>query len=373
MKRIYLDYASLTPIDKQVKKVIKKYEGEDYMNPSALYASGVASKKAVLEARQKIAKILHAHADEIIFTSGGTESNNLVLENFFGKRVVISSIEHSSIIKNAHVRAVHIPVNKDGIVDLEELKKAITPETALVSIMMVNNEIGSIQPIAKIAKIVRDARRRFNSKIFFHTDASQAMYLPLHVEKLGIDMMTLDGSKIYGPRGVGMLYIKRGTARITRAGTENVPGIMGFATALEIAHEMRDREYARLTELKDYFINKLQKINRDIKINDRMDAGRHDHSEKSSPHILNISIPNSHTDFDNEFFILQLDAKGIECSTKSACLHDEDESYVLKAIGANSKNSVRFSFGRTTTKGELKKTLKIVALIIAKILPSAYN
>lgn len=355
MKRIYLDYASLTPIDKQVRRVIERYETEDYMNPSALYASGVVAKKAVLEAQERIAKIIHAHADEIIFTSGGTESNNLVLKNFQGKHIIISSIEHSSIIKNA--QALHVPVDKNGIVDLEELKKAITPETALVSIMMVNNEIGVIEPMHEIAKILRGARKRFNSKILFHTDACQAMYLPLHVEKFGVDLMTLDGSKIYGPRGVGMLYAKRGTVEISRAGTENVPGIMGLATALELADKFRDKEFKRLTQLKNFFTSELKKKYPEIKINGDPIL--------TSPHILNISIP----DIDNEFFVLKLDAKGIECSTKSACLKDEDESYVLKAIGANSKNSIRFSFGRTTTERELKKVLKI----IAKILPSTYT
>ncbi len=352
---IYLDYASLTPIDKRVKKEMKKYETEDYMNPSALYASGVAAKKAVTEARERIARFLHAHPDEIIFTSGGTESNHLVFKKFQGKKIIVSAIEHSSIINCGNI--VKVSVHENGIINLKELEKAITTETALVSVMMVNNEIGTVEPISEIAKIVRDAGKKFNTKIFFHTDASQAMYLPLHVEKLGVDFMTLDGSKMYGPRGMGMLYIKRGTVEIERAGTENVPGIMGFATALEVADKMRDIEVKKMVELKEFFWNELIKINSDIKINGSL--------ENSVSNILNISIPN----IDNEFFILQLDAKGIECSTKSACLHDEDESYVLRAIGANSKNSVRFSFGRTTSKSDVKKAAKV----IAKILSSTYN
>lgn len=334
---------------------MKKYSSKDYSNPSSLYSSGVKAKNVVVEAKKRIADIIHAHPDEIIFTSGGTESNNLVLENFAGKHIIISAIEHSSIIKN--IKAIHVPIGPNGIVDLEELKKAISPETALVSIMLVNNEIGTIQPIREIVKVVRDAGKKFNTKIIFHTDACQAMYLPLHVEKMGVDMMTLDGNKIYGPRGVGVLYVKRGVVEISRAGTENLHGIAGVALALEIVDKMREKESVRSGELKHYFIEGLQKINPDIKINGSQ--------EKSSPHILNISIPN----IDNEFFVLQLDAKGIECSTKSACLKDEDESYVLKAIGTDSGTSVRFSFGRATTKGDIKKTLKI----IAKILSSAYN
>jgi len=345
VKRIYLDYASLTPIDKGVMKEMKKYSKREYGNPSALYASGVKAKKALDEARLRVANILHAHPDEIVFTSGGTEANKLVLETFAGKKIIISNIEHSSIIKNA--KAERVPV------DLDIIKKSITQDTALVSIMLVNNEIGSIQPIKEIAKIVRDANKNLNTEILFHTDACQApLHLPLYVEKLGVDLLTLDGSKMYGPRGIGMLYVKRGTVKIVRKGTENLPGIMGFAYALEMAEKMREKETTRVAELKDYFITELQKINKEIKVNGSL--------ENSVPNILNVSIPN----IDNEFFILQLDAMGIECSTKSACLRDEDESYVLKAIGADSRNSVRLSFGRGTRRGELRKVLKIIEKIL---------
>ena len=357
MKRIYLDYASLTPIDKGVMKVMKKYSTREYSNPSSLYASGVKAQKALLEAKDRVAKVIHAHPDEILFTSGGTESNHLILNKFVGKKVIISAIEHSSIIKN--VDAVHVPVDQSGSVDLEFLKSSLTSDTALVSIMMVNNEIGTIEPISEIAKIVRDFNKKNNTNILLHTDACQAVgYLPLFVEKLGIDLTTLDGHKMYGPRGVGMLYIKRGTVEIERSGTENIPAIMGFAHALEISEKIREKEEARISEFKKYFISELFKIDSGIKINGSLDGS----IDNSAPHILNVSIPN----IDNEFFLFQLDAKGIEVSTKSACLRDEDESYVLKAIGASSKNSVRFSFGRDTGKGDLKKVLKVMKNILIK-------
>lgn len=353
MKRIYLDYASLTPIDKGVMKFIKKYSSGEYTNPSSLYASGVKAKSALDEAKVRVASAIHAHPDEIIFTSGGTESNHLVLNKFKGKKIIISAIEHSSIIKN--VDAVHILVDTHGQVDLEILKKSLTLDTALVSIMMVNNEIGIIEPISEIVKIIRDFNKKNSTNILFHTDACQAVgYLPLFVEKLGIDMMTLDGHKMYGPRGVGMLYIKRGAVEIEMVGTENVPAIMGFAYALELAEKMREKESVRIGELKNFFTQEFQKINPEIKINGSL--------QNSTPHILNISIPN----IDNEFFLFQLDAKGIEVSTKSACLVDEDESYVLKAIGVNSKNSVRFSFGRDTSKSDLKYALKIIKNTLLK-------
>jgi cysteine desulfurase len=352
MKRIYLDYASLTPIDKRVAREITKYSTRNYGNPSALYASAVHSKKALVNARTRIAHILHAHPDEIFFTASGTEANNLGLRGVSGHQV-ISAIEHTSIIETVGNKTTVVGVDSDGVINLEELKKAITAETTLVSIMLVNNEIGTIQPLADIAKIVRDARKKFGTDILLHTDACQAGLLPLHVEKMGVDMMTLDGHKIYGPRGVGMLYVRRGvklTPLITgggqekglRSGTENIPGIMGFALALEIADKLRDKEFKRHSELKKYFMSQLK----NIKINGAF--------EKTSPHILNISIPG----IDNEFFVLKLDAKGIECSTKSACLRDEDESYVLKQIGADSRTSIRFSFGRETTKSDLKKVAK---------------
>ncbi len=348
-----MDYASLTPIDKGVIKVMKKYSKGDYTNPSSLYASGVAAKKAVDEAKNRIARLIHAHSDEILFTSGGTESNQLVLQKFAGKKIIISAIEHSSIIKNTN--AVHIPVDATGLVDLEFLKNNLTLDTALVSVMMVNNEIGKVEPIHEIAKVVRDFNKKNNTNIFVHTDACQAIvHLPLYVEKLGVDLITLDGFKIYGPRGIGMLYIKRGSVDIERAGTENIPAIMGFAYALELAEKMKEKETARISDLENFFIDELQKINKEIKVNGSL--------ENSTPHILNVAIPN----IDNEFFLFQLDAKGVEVSTKSACLRDEDESYVLKAIGASSKNSVRFSFGRGTTKGDLKKVLKVIKNILVK-------
>ena len=345
MRRIYLDYASLTPIDKKVSKVLNTYSTREYTNPSALYASAVKAKRAMEDAKTRIAKILHAHADEIVFTSGGTEANQLALA---GHKTLISSIEHSSILTQENT--IKVAVDKDGVVDLEALKKALTPDITLVSIMMVNNEIGTIQPIYDIAKIIRDYRKNNNSKTpLLHTDACQAfIHLPINLEKLGVDMLTLDGHKVYGPRGIGMLYIKRGSPEIARAGTENIPAIMGFAEALEITEKMREKETARVTDLKNSFVSGLKSI----KVNGNL--------EKSVPSILNISIPN----IDNEFFVLQLDAKGVECSTKSACLKDSDESYVLKEIGGNSKNSVRFSFGRYTTKSDVKKTLKIIGNIV---------
>lgn len=401
MKRIYLDYASLTPIDPRVIREMKKYSSAEYANPSSLYKEGVAAKKALEEGRSKVAAFLHAHADEIIFTSGGTEANGLALEGaaraahrsgFEKPHLIISSIEHSSIIEVANmmerqgVEVTRLSVDSKGIVSVEELKKALKPSTFMVSVMAVNNEVGSIQPLKEIAKIVRDYRKKMaqaegpgsahggviSYKIYplLHTDAAQAaLYEDLNLEKLGVDLLTLDSSKVYGPRGIGCLFIRRNTPieqiiygggqeRGLRSGTENIPAIMGFAKALDIAEKERIRMRIWMGELRERFIDGLKSIRADIQVN----GSELMINDNQSPHILNVSIPG----IDNEFFVLQLDARGIACSTKSSCLRDEDESYVLKAIGAHSKTSIRFSFGRWTKKGDIKRALGIIKEVFKK-------
>lgn len=395
-KRIYLDYASLTPVDPRVLREMKKFSAPKYANPSSLYLEGVAAKKVLLEGRKKVADFIHVHPDEIVFTSGGTEANNLALEgvvrtarmNGIEKpHIIISVIEHSSIIEVAKILEKYgcevtlLAVDSFGIISLDELKKAIKPNTVLVSIMTVNNEIGSVQPIREIAKIIRDARKRVqgvqgptldkNSYPLFHTDATQAaLYNELYVEKLGVDLLTLDGSKMYGPRGIGCLFVKRNTPiqpiilgggqeSGMRSGTENTPAIMGFAKALEIVkiELFNKRTVEQLKNYRGIMIKGLKEIRADITVNGILST---QNPSIQSPHILNISIPG----IDNEFFVLQLDAKGIACSTKSSCLRDEDESYVLKAIGANSRTSIRFSFGRWTTSKEIERTLKVIRKIL---------
>ncbi len=419
-KRMYLDYASLTPVDPRVLSVMEKYSSASYANPSSWYKEGVAAKKAMDEARKVVADFLHAHADEIIFTSGGTEANNIALQGIVAAckndkpHIVISTVEHSSIMETASIlenrgcEVTRIAVDDNGIVLLDELKKAIKVNTVLVSIMTVNNEIGTIQPIREIAKIIRQARVKFGGEKIvyplFHTDAAQAgLYDELNVEQLGVDFLTLDAGKLYGPRGVGALYVKRkvlngeihpimfggGQEGGLRSGTENLPAIAGFAEALKIVAgknsggKKNDRENwcenesARVAGLKQMFIAGLLVIRKDISINGV--GGGHVDFENSksnrkvvisrtmtksniSPNILNVSIPN----IDNEFFVMQLDAAGIACSTKSSCLRDEEESYVLRAIGADSKTSIRFSFGRWTKKRDIKRALKVIGRILAE-------
>ena len=410
MKRIYLDYASLTPIDSRVIREIKKYSSPMYANPSSLHGEGVTALRALDDGRRRTATFIGAHHDEIVYVSGGTEANGLALEGAARAAVhagitkphmVISSIEHSSIMETASMMEKHgcevtrLAVDYAGVVSIEELKKAIKPNTFLVSIMAVNNEIGSIQPLREIAGVIREARKRIRGEgvtssfsfPLFHTDAAQAaLYLDLNVEKLGVDLLTLDGGKVYGPRGIGCLYVRRGTPiepiihgggqeNGLRSGTENLPGIMGFARALDIAGAERDGESERIRGLREYFFTELKKVCPEAQVVPDLDMSNSAQVTKKvvtslpfsnsslragAPHILNVSIP----EIDNEFFVLQLDAKGVAVSTKSSCLRDLDESYVLRAIGADSGTSVRFSFGRWTGRSDLRKTLAVIARIL---------
>ncbi|MFA6458990.1 MAG: cysteine desulfurase family protein [Candidatus Paceibacterota bacterium] len=403
-KRIYLDYASLTPIDEGVLRTMKQYSDPMYANPSSWYSEGVLAKEALVTARKTVAEYLHAHPDDITFTSGGTESNNLALLGsierlrntgleYDSMHVLISAIEHSSVRECANhlsekgVRVEVIRVNSDGAVDFDSLKKQIRPDTVLISVMTVNNEIGTVEPIREIAKMVRQAREKYAETSAFayqdvkypllHTDAAQGLYQDLNVEKLGVDMLTLDSSKVFGPRGIGALYKKRslpispvmyggGQEKGLRSGTENLPGVMGFAEAVNIVSQTREAESVRLISLKKLFMNELLRINKDIKVNgERAKGDERDTNFDGavSPHILNVSIPG----IESEFFVMELDAHGIAASTKSSCLRDEDESYVLKTIGANSKNSVRFSFGRWSTEREVMKALKIIKELLGRI------
>lgn len=379
-KRIYLDYASLTPIDPRVLRTMRRYSTSKYANPSSLYAEGVNAKKIIAASRSTVASFIHAHADEIVFTSGGTEANALALDGVVRAarakgiarpHIIISAIEHSSIIETAGMLegygcdVTRLVVDSSGLVSLTELKAAINARTVLVSIMMVNNEIGTKQPIRDIAKLVRDSRTNMSYPLF-HTDAAQAtLEEALYVDKLGVDLLTLDASKMYGPRSIGCLYVRRGTP-ITpliygggqesgmRSGTENLPAIAGFACAVELIEEEYKKEaFKKIDALRMYFVRELAMLRPNIRINSSL--------TQSVSHIVNVSIPG----IDNEFFLFQLDARGIACSTKSSCLRDADESYVLRSIGADSATSLRFSFGRWTTQRDVKRALRAISTLLS--------
>ncbi len=367
--RIYLDTAAATPLDGRVKRAMLSYLGSHFGNPSSLHAEGVAAARAVQTARQRAAAVLGVQPDEIIFTSGGTESNNLALTAAAGGEIIISAIEHASVVAAAPA-AIVVPVDARGVIDLKKFKSSLTPQAKLVSVIYANNEIGTIQPLAEIAKIIR-AHRKIHQTAFpyLHTDACQATrFLELFVPRLGVDLLTLNAAKIYGPKGVGLLYVKRGVKLLPlqqgggqeagrRAGTENVAGIIGLATALELAAASRQTEAKRLDPLRNYFITELQKIP-GLKINGT--------GPNQLPHLVNVTVPGILA----EQMVIELDARGIALSTGSACaIASHDESYVIMALGRSKKEaeqSVRFSFDRTTTRTELKYVLKMIKEVIKK-------
>ncbi len=382
MKRVYLDNSATTPIDPRVIKEIFLHFKKTFGNPDSIYHEGVGSKKVLEDSRKNFASLLGAHTDEIIFTSGGTESNNIailgVVKAFLEKNtteechVIISSVEHASVrevvyeLRSSGIKVDEVPVLPNGLVDLQILKKLLKKETALVSVQYANNEMGAIQPIREIAKILknyRDEKKEKNGENFpiFHTDASQAFcYLDCNVERLGVDLMTLDGQKIYGPKGVGALYVKRGAMispiifgggqeRGLRPGTPNVPLIAGLVKAGQICFDEREKETKRLSKLRDWLISEILKIA-------PKGAIINGDSKERLPNNVNFSVPS----IDAEFLVLKLDVAGIAISTKSACLKQEESSYVVSALGGDdwrAKNTIRISLGRFTGYEDLKKLL----------------
>ena len=388
MKRVYLDNAAGTPLDPRVKEIMEPYLAEEFGNPGGLYREGRRAKDAIENARETVAGILNCATDEIVFTSGGTEGDVMALvgtaraygspnpDGRVKKHIVSTSIEHHAVLSTLTAlqkegfEITLVDVEPNGIVDPKKIEVALRPDTILVSVMYANNEIGTIQPIAEIAKIVK------RHGAIFHTDACQAAgYLDLDIPRLSVDLMTINGTKIYGPKGSGALFVRKGV-RIKpiffggaqearrRPGTENVPAIVGFAEALKIASEEREKESARLCELRDYFISRLTKeIPRTILNGD---------ARERLPNNVNVSI----LDIEGEATILYLDSHGIACSTGSACTSESlDPSHVILALGKpyeHAHASIRFSLGRETSKPDIDyvmEKLPEVVKILRKISP----
>jgi len=384
MKNIYLDNAATTLLDSQVGEAMQPYTDRIFANPSSFHSPGVEAKRALDVARVEIAKILNAHSDELIFTSGGTEANNLALlgavhaNQGHGKHVITSAIEHHSVLeplkhlqKKGEIDLSILPVDKSGLVSVNDFKKALRPDTILVSIMYANNEIGTIEPIADIGRIILKHRKELKTVFpIFHTDACQAAgVLDQDVQKLHADLLVLNGSKIYGPKGVGLLFIRRGIKieplvfgggqeKGLRSGTENMPGIVGLAKALEIAERKKEKENARLIALRDRLIQGLLKIPKT-----RLNG----HTEKRLPNNVNVTF----LDIEGEAAVLYLDAKGIYASTGSACASGSlDPSHVILATGMPyeaAHGSLRFTLGRQTTASDVEQVLKVMPEIIAKL------
>lgn len=376
-KEIYLDHAATTYLDKTVLKEMIFCYKQIYANPSSLHQAGLIAKNTLNEAREKVAKILNCNPQEIIFTSGGTESINLAIKGVAKKKghIITTKIEHPAVLETCKFleeqghKITYLDVDKDGLINIKDLEKAITKNTILISIMYANNEIGTIEPIKEIAKIAQ------KHNISFHTDACQAGSLNLNVKQLNPDLMTLNGSKIYGPKGVGILYKKKGIKlhplfygggqeNNLRSGTQNLPGIIGFTKALELIQKNKTKENKRLTTLRDYFIKKT--------ITEIPKTFLNGHPTKRLPNNANLSF----LDVEGESILLYLNEKGIYISTGSACSSQKLEvSHVLDAIGLKhdvAHGSIRFSLGKRTTKQDLDyviKQLKDIITSLRKISP----
>ncbi len=385
-KRIFLDHASTTPIDPRVLRKLTSFLVHTFANPSALYKEGIFVQKAIEEARKKIAMTLQAHVDEIVFTGTGTESDNLAIFGTFATalslgvrtpHIITSAFEHPAVLEAIRecerqgALVTYLIPNQDGFIRVEDVASALTKNTILVSCMYANNEIGTIQPIREIAKAIRFFKKQkkiLGNFPYFHVDASQAAnYLPLSVENLHADLLTLDGSKIYGPKGIGVLFVRRGvqiSPRILgggqedgrRSGTENLPLINAFAEALFIAQQEALKESKRLIPLRDFLINKILKLYPKALLNGSL--------SNRLPNNVNICFPGQ----EGEMLVLRFDAKGIAVSASSSCrtLSENTRSYVVDLLGDSrcGESSVRFTLGRSTTKKDLEATVSVLKKIM---------
>lgn len=435
LKDIYLDYAASTPIDENVLKKINLLNKDNFANPSAIHKKGVEVGDIIEESRKRIADVMNAHADEIIFTGSGTESIALsllgIIYNFNQKpktkkqklpHIVTTNIEHPAVLENCKMleergltEVTYVEVETSGIVNPKKIRDAIKENTVLVSVMYANNEIGTIQPIREIAKEIRHFRknkwskecfiemprerdgassRNFSAEKYpcisggyslrnafpvFHTDACQAMnYLEIeNIDRLGVDLLSFNSSKIYGPKGVGVLYKRRGINLSPiyqgggqefglRSGTENLANIFGVAEALELTEKIKHREVERLMKLRDYAISKLLELSKKSDYEIKLNGDR----EKRLPNNINISIKG----IKSELLVIELDAYGIYVSEKSACHSENGEvSYVLRSIRRSSgetfneeEGSIRISLGRQIQKKDIDYLVSSIIKILEK-------
>ena len=377
MKRVYLDHNATTPTHPEVVKAMLPYFEEVFGNASSIHQFGQQARKAIDEAREKVAEFIGAKPEEIVFTSGGTESNNLAIKGILyaneskGKHIITSSIEHHSVLnpckylEKKGFKVTYLPVDKYGVIEPEGVKEAISNETILISIMHANNEVGTIESITEIGTIAKE------KGIHFHTDAVQSVgKIPVNVNELNVDLLSLSGHKIYGPKGIGALYIRKGTRmqplihgghheKNRRAGTENVPAIVGLGKAIEIVNETMETGLIHLTNLRNKLCSGISEKIDHVQLNG--------HPGKRLPNTLNMSF-----EFvEGESIILNLDMKGVAVSSGSACTSGSLEpSYVLKAMGvepAIAQGSIRFSLGKDNTEEDIDYVLEILPEIISRL------
>jgi cysteine desulfurase len=376
MTRIYLDHNATTPVDPAVLDAMLPYFSAEFGNASSIHTFGQRSRAAVETAREQVAALLNARPQEIVFTSGGTESDNhaifgMALQSATSSHIITTTIEHEAVLNACQamekrgVGVTYLGVNRDGQIDPEELRLAIRPETVLVTVMHANNELGTIQPLDEIGRIAAEA------EVYFHTDAVQsAGKIRIDVKALQLDLLSISGHKFYAPKGVGALFIKSGTKlqqllygghhqRGFRPGTENVAGIVGLGKAAEIARLSLEQDAARISRLRDALEQGLLARIPDARVNAA-------HAPRT-PNTTNITFAG----LEGEALIIALDLKGVACSTGAACSSGAVEpSHVLTAIGlsaAEARASIRFSLGRLTTESEIAAALEIVPAAVAQL------
>ena len=378
-RHIYLDHSATTPVDRRVAEVMVRTLSQTFGNASSVHGFGQQARAAVDRARREVAALVGARQNEIIFTSGGTEANNLAIKGLcHGEpgHVVTSSIEHPSVrgvcdaLEDRGWDVTRLPVYENGIVRVDDLEAAIRPDTSLVTVMTANNEIGTLQPVAEIGKLVA-AKRAAGQKIWFHTDAVQATgRIPLNVDELGCDLLSMSGHKLYAPKGIGALYVRRGVRlqsqnigghqeRERRAGTENVPGIVAFGEAARLARDELSQRMEHDKQLRDHFEQLVGDQIDDIVFNgDRL---------RRLPHLSNISFRY----IEGEGLLINLDLQGIAVSTGSACSSGTLEpSPVIRALGHNdelARGSIRFSFGKDNSEDDVQYTVEVLTSAVEKL------
>lgn len=377
MKRIYFDHSATTPVDEEVANLMLEYMTEKFGNPSSIHSFGREVHKAVDEARSHVAALIGANANEIFFTSGGTEADNLALKGVAlanrkkGNHIITTAIEHHAILHTCEYlekqgfKITYLPVDENARVRIEDLRNAITDQTILISVMFANNEVGTIQPIKEISELAKE------KGIYFHTDAVQAVgNYPIDVKELKLDLLTLSGHKFHGPKGIGALYIRRGVRiesvqqgggqeRSIRPGTENVPGVIGLGKAAEIAKRDMEKKLAHVTGLRDRLMAGIRETISDIKLNG--------HPTVRMPGNVNFSFRY----VEGESLLLNLDLKGIAASSGSACTSGSlDPSHVLLAMGLSHEvahGSLRISLGRDNTVEDIDYCLTVLPEIIERL------
>ena len=385
-RRIYLDHASATSPCVEALLAMEAAVAT-FGNPSAIHQDGVAAKNILEFARKKIARTIQCRAEELIFTSGGTEGNNLAIlgaiTDFIGSHIVVSAIEHPSVLEpvawleKQGVKVSRVMPDINGTISARDIERAMTKDTKLVSVGWANSEIGVVQPISKIAATIRDHEKRCGVRVLFHSDAGQApLYRKGVIGGLGVDLLVLDSGKLYGPRGVGVLFIRHGVnlrpiifgggqEKSLRPGTENVALVSGMAAALEASAVDRDVESKRLAKLRTMLIKKIAETLPGAAIN--TEGAKH-----VLPHIVNFSIPG----IDAEYVALALDHMGVSISTKTSCKEGERESAVVVALGlepGRASSALRISLGRSTTARDLEKAIDLLGRVVDKHLVTVHN